>query len=273
MKGGAPFQYTRRRGAPTAEAYAITQGPTLDHLRRRPPMIRTSRPRPLSPTLPVLPPVSPLFSLPDSPLDEPPASPLPPDSPIEPPAPPAAPTVAGQKRPKGSRSGYLLFVKQTRPIVKEDLGRATPQEIIKEVGRRWQMLSAEEKAQYKTRADQRPAVPRQPKTSQKTKIDPFTGEEVTRYELKMRKKADKYNRENRKKVMRVLKKAPKTYLRRASSKLKKMFRGKPGHWKTDNPLRSLADSLNMIQSNCNVLETFKVTNLLTHRDRAKFMEN
>ena len=47
------------------------------------------------------------------------------------------------------RAGYMLFAKETRPIVKEENPTFTFGEIGKEMGARWRALSDEAKAAYK----------------------------------------------------------------------------------------------------------------------------
>ncbi len=282
MQGGAPFQFTRRRGAPTAEAYAITQGPTLDHLRRRPPIFRTSRPRPLSPTLPVLPPVSPLLSLDpppspfsETPLYDPPPSPFS-ETPLYDPPQVAA---AGEKRPKGSRSGYKYFVKKMRPVVKGSIPEeadkfAYNQKIMKEVGRRWRALTEAQKEGWKRAVAHRQPPERLPRTSQKIKTDPWEKDNVTVAELRRRNKEEsQVYRRNSAKIKKVLRGVSgKTALRRASGRLKKWFKGTTGHWQTSDPLGSLISSLNKMQKGCSLIRDQHPTFLLTNADRAKWRQ-
>lgn len=278
LQGGAPVDAVRSRRpryTPSDEAVAITQGHTLAHL--RPPMLNTRRPA-------LLPPLSPLLSLP-SPV--PPPSPVydPPPSPVyDPPpmddAPPMdePPAATGQKRPKGSRSGYKYFVKKMRPVVKASLPPATSkfaqnQEIMKEVGRRWQALTDTQKEGWKRAVGHRQPPERPPRTSQKMKTDPLDKDNVTVSELRRRvKEGNEVYRGNKVKMRKVLKVSSKAALRRASSRLKKMFRGVPGHWNTDKPLSSLIQSFNKMQKGCALIDDAHPTFLLTNKDRERWQQ-
>lgn len=46
-------------------------------------------------------------------------------------------------------SAYINFVKEVRPVVKDELPDLQPKEIMSELGKRWKALSEEEKARYK----------------------------------------------------------------------------------------------------------------------------
>ena len=67
-------------------------------------------------------------------------------------------------KPKRAQTGYLLFQGEMRPTVKaemaEELGegeKVKPQEVIKELARRWKALSEDEKEHWKTKAKTPPA--------------------------------------------------------------------------------------------------------------------
>jgi len=254
LQGGAPKTRgrpnTRSRGRPTAEARAITTGRKLDHLRRRrqTPSSRAPISAPASaPVFDDLPDLFEMADLPDSP--SPPASP---NNPL-----PPAPVPAGEKRPRGSRSGYKAFVKEMRPIVKESIPAmqnkfAYNQQVMKEVGRRWRELSDEEKAAYNDRV--RVTPPKQARTGVAPKINPITGQQMTRAQLrqyrKSRKTAEKKDRDL---IYKKLKNFNKTAVRRSVARLKKMFRGPPGHWKAKYPLKNLASTFNKINSACDLM--------------------
>ncbi len=61
-------------------------------------------------------------------------------------------------KPKRALTGYLLFQGEMRPTVKEemifegDVVKVKPQEVVKELARRWKALSDGEKEDWKTRA-------------------------------------------------------------------------------------------------------------------------
>ncbi len=275
LQGGAPFDAVRSRRpqyTPSQEAVAITQGHTLAHL--RPPILNTARPA-------LLPPLSPLLSLPPSPAYDPPPSPFdePPPSPLyEPPPHEPPPQVAGEKRPKGSRSGYKYFVKKMRPVVKASMPPATSkfaqnQEIMKEVGRRWKALTDTQKEGWKRAVGHRQPPERLPRTSQKMKTDPLDKDNVTVSELRQRvKEGNEVYQRNKTKMRKVLKVSSKAALRRASSRLKKMFRGVPGHWNTDEPLSSLIQSFNKMQKGCALIDDNHPTFLLTNKDRKRWQQ-
>ena len=54
---------------------------------------------------------------------------------------------------KRGMTGYLLFAKENRAAVKEELGEtAKPTEVITEVAKRWKVLTDEERGEWNTRA-------------------------------------------------------------------------------------------------------------------------
>ena len=57
----------------------------------------------------------------------------------------------GEKKRRGM-TGYLLFSKEKRPEVKEELGDVKPTEVVTEVAKRWKALSDEERAAWNARA-------------------------------------------------------------------------------------------------------------------------
>ena len=57
----------------------------------------------------------------------------------------------GDKKRRGM-TGYLLFSKEKRPEVKEELGDVKPTEVVTEVAKRWKALSDEERAVWNARA-------------------------------------------------------------------------------------------------------------------------
>ena len=57
----------------------------------------------------------------------------------------------GDKKRRGM-TGYLLFSKEKRPEVKEELGDVKPTEVVTEVAKRWKALSDEERAAWNARA-------------------------------------------------------------------------------------------------------------------------
>jgi hypothetical protein len=60
---------------------------------------------------------------------------------------------AKAEKPKRPPTGYLLFCKATRPAVKEELPDLKPQEVIKELARRWKtVLDEEERADWNSQA-------------------------------------------------------------------------------------------------------------------------
>ena len=57
----------------------------------------------------------------------------------------------GEKKRRGM-TGYLLFSKEKRPEVKEELGDVKPTEVVTEVAKRWKALSDEEREEWSKRA-------------------------------------------------------------------------------------------------------------------------
>ena len=59
-----------------------------------------------------------------------------------------------EEKPKKKRgmTGYLLFSKEKRPEVKEELGDVKPTEVVTEVAKRWKALTDEERATWNDRA-------------------------------------------------------------------------------------------------------------------------
>ena len=55
-----------------------------------------------------------------------------------------------EEKPKKKRgiTGYLLFSKEKRPEVKEELGDVKPTEVVTEVAKRWKARTEEERAQW-----------------------------------------------------------------------------------------------------------------------------
>ena len=62
--------------------------------------------------------------------------------------------VEKEKKPKKKRgmTGYLLFSKENRAAVKEELGEVKPTEVVTEVAKRWKALTDEEREEWNTRA-------------------------------------------------------------------------------------------------------------------------
>ena len=58
----------------------------------------------------------------------------------------------GEPKKKRGLTGYLLFAKEKRPEVKEELGEAKPTEVVTEVAKRWKALTEEERATWNERA-------------------------------------------------------------------------------------------------------------------------
>ena len=56
--------------------------------------------------------------------------------------------VDGEPKKKRGMTGYLLFSKEKRPEVKEELGDVKPTEVVTEVAKRWKALTDEERAQW-----------------------------------------------------------------------------------------------------------------------------
>ena len=59
-----------------------------------------------------------------------------------------------EEKPKKKRgmTGYLLFSKENRAAVKEELGEVKPTEVVTEVAKRWKALTDEEREEWNTRA-------------------------------------------------------------------------------------------------------------------------
>ena len=59
-----------------------------------------------------------------------------------------------EEKPKNKRrmTGYLLFAKEKRPEVKEEMGDAKPTEVVTEVAKRWKALTDGERATWNERA-------------------------------------------------------------------------------------------------------------------------
>ena len=59
-----------------------------------------------------------------------------------------------EEKPKKKRgmTGFLLFSKEKRPEVKEELGDVKPTEVVTEVAKRWKALTDEERATWNERA-------------------------------------------------------------------------------------------------------------------------
>lgn len=257
---------TRRtpRNRVSAEAQAITSGPTLEHLRRR----RRRRPTP-SPFEGL----DDLFELESNPFSDEggPSSGVgvpmnffdaSPPSPVAPPSPAAPPSPLSSVAPVDAsvmQRGWKRFVKANLRKMKDPL-RATIQDkdelhraAMQKVGEAWRNLSMEDRLEIGT-------MPVGQKEKQKKsaasalKLNPFTGEQMTRSELrdymKDRKKANKQDRDE---IYKRLKNFNKTTVRRSVARLKKMFRGPPGHWKAAYPLKSLAATYSKVSNACDRL--------------------
>jgi len=59
-----------------------------------------------------------------------------------------------EEKPKKKRglTGYLLFSKENRVAVKEELGEVKPTEVVTEVAKRWKALTEEERGEWNERA-------------------------------------------------------------------------------------------------------------------------
>lgn len=53
---------------------------------------------------------------------------------------------------KRAMTGYLLFSKEKRSEVKEELGDVKPTEVVTEVAKRWKALTSEEQEEWNVRA-------------------------------------------------------------------------------------------------------------------------
>ena len=60
--------------------------------------------------------------------------------------------VDGEPKKKRGLTGYLLFSKEKRSEVKEELGEAKPTEVVTEVAKRWKALTEEERVSWNERA-------------------------------------------------------------------------------------------------------------------------
>ena len=58
----------------------------------------------------------------------------------------------GEPKKKRGLTGYLLFSKEKRPEVKEELGEVKPTEVVTEVAKRWKALTEEERTAWNERA-------------------------------------------------------------------------------------------------------------------------
>ena len=58
----------------------------------------------------------------------------------------------GEPKKKRGMTGYLLFSKENRAAVKEELGEVKPTEVVTEVAKRWKALTDEERAAWNERA-------------------------------------------------------------------------------------------------------------------------
>lgn len=58
----------------------------------------------------------------------------------------------GEPKKKRGLTGYLLFAREKRAEVKEELGDVKPTEVITEVAKRWKALTDDERVTWNTRA-------------------------------------------------------------------------------------------------------------------------
>ena len=58
----------------------------------------------------------------------------------------------GEPKKKRGMTGYLLFSKENRAAVKEELGEVKPTEVVTEVAKRWKALTDEERTAWNVRA-------------------------------------------------------------------------------------------------------------------------
>ena len=58
----------------------------------------------------------------------------------------------GEPKKKRGMTGYLLFAREQRATVKEQLGDVKPTEVITEVAKQWKALTDEERQGWNTRA-------------------------------------------------------------------------------------------------------------------------
>jgi hypothetical protein len=58
----------------------------------------------------------------------------------------------GEPKKRRGLTGYLLFARENRSEVKEQLGDVKPTEVITEVAKRWKALTDDERATWNTRA-------------------------------------------------------------------------------------------------------------------------
>lgn len=253
LTGGAPRTRgrpnTRSRGKPSAEAKAITSGRKLDHLRRRRPAASTS-----APSLPIIAPSPPVFDgLPDL-IDLPDLPDSPPNSPL---VPPPSPTPDPDEGYSVMKRGWNRFVKANLRKMKDPLRGTVPEdelhrEAMKRVGEAWRALPMSERLDYG--ATEAPKQAKRAQTGVAPKINPYTGDDGTRADLRQyrrrRKKAEKKDRDL---IYKKLRDFNKTTVRRSVGRLKKMFRGPPGHWKSKFPLKNLASTFNKVNRACDAL--------------------
>ena len=58
----------------------------------------------------------------------------------------------GEPKKKRGLTGYLLFAREKRAEVKEELGDVKPTEVITEVAKRWKAMTDDERVTWNTRA-------------------------------------------------------------------------------------------------------------------------
>ena len=58
----------------------------------------------------------------------------------------------GSPKKKRGMTGYLLFSKENRAAVKEELGDVKPTEVVTEVAKRWKALSDDEREEWNVKA-------------------------------------------------------------------------------------------------------------------------
>jgi hypothetical protein len=57
------------------------------------------------------------------------------------------------KKPKKCLSAYMIFVKETRPLIVDTHPEMGALQVMQEVGKKWQALTAEERLYFKQKAD------------------------------------------------------------------------------------------------------------------------
>ena len=57
------------------------------------------------------------------------------------------------KKPKKCLSAYMIFVKETRPLIVLQHPEMGALQVMQEVGKKWQVLSADERHYFKLKAD------------------------------------------------------------------------------------------------------------------------